>query len=240
MTRQMEELARLMEQQQDLQAETFDLHRQMQEQRQQQQQQPFTPMDEELRQMFEEMMEEMQSRQQELTEQLDAIVQNMPMPPTQGQQGETPGQGGVGDQGASGQGQGMGSQLSQQIGRARNAMQDSADALRRRAPDNAFQSQSSAIQSLRQSVQTMMDEMYARSGNPSGTMGARSTGSSDPLGRPRRTQGADLGQNVDVPDEIDIERARLLFDAIRERLGERFRPTYELEYLERLLEAGSQ
>jgi len=57
----------------------------------------------------------------------------------------------------------------------------------------------------------------------------------DPLGRPQRTQGPDLGQNVDIPDEIDVERARRILNAIRERLGERFRPRFELDYLERLL-----
>ena len=48
-------------------------------------------------------------------------------------------------------------------------------------------------------------------------------------------KGPDLGQTVKVPDEIDVERARRILEAIRERLGERFRPRYELDYLERLL-----
>jgi hypothetical protein len=60
-------------------------------------------------------------------------------------------------------------------------------------------------------------------------------GRRDPLGRPERTEGPDLGQNVKIPDEIDVERARRILEAIRNRLGERFRPRYELEYLERLL-----
>jgi hypothetical protein len=56
------------------------------------------------------------------------------------------------------------------------------------------------------------------------------------LGRPLRTQGPDLDDNVQVPDEIDVERARRILNAIRERLGERFRPRFELDYLERRLQ----
>ena len=85
-------------------------------------------------------------------------------------------------------------------------------------------------------MQGMMQQMYANQpGMPGEQMGGRPNGQRDPLGRPQRTEGPDLGQNVKVPDEIDVERARQILEAIRERLGERFRPRYELDYLERLL-----
>ena len=58
----------------------------------------------------------------------------------------------------------------------------------------------------------------------------------DPLGRPQRTIGPDLGTTVKVPDEIDIQRAREILDAIRKRLGEPGRPELERDYLERLLD----
>ena len=58
----------------------------------------------------------------------------------------------------------------------------------------------------------------------------------DPLGRPQRTTGPDLGTQVKVPDEIDTQRAREILDAIRKRLGETTRPQIERDYLERLLE----
>jgi hypothetical protein len=78
--------------------------------------------------------------------------------------------------------------------------------------------------------------MYAQQPGQQGQqMGGRPGGNRDPLGRPQRTEGPDLGQTVKVPDEIDAERARRILEAIRERLGERFRPRYELDYLERLL-----
>jgi hypothetical protein len=57
----------------------------------------------------------------------------------------------------------------------------------------------------------------------------------DPLGRPQRTEGPDLGTSVKLPDEIDAQRAREILEELRRRLGERFRPDLELQYLERLL-----
>ncbi len=58
----------------------------------------------------------------------------------------------------------------------------------------------------------------------------------DPLGRPRATQGPDFGDSVKVPDEIDVQRARRILDAIRKRLGNALSPEIERDYLERLLE----
>jgi hypothetical protein len=40
---------------------------------------------------------------------------------------------------------------------------------------------------------------------------------------------------VKIPEEADIQRAREILDAIRERLGDAFRPEMERHYLERLL-----
>jgi hypothetical protein len=57
----------------------------------------------------------------------------------------------------------------------------------------------------------------------------------DPLGRPQRSEGPDLGTTVKVPDEIDIQRAREIMEELRRRLGEQNRPTLELDYIERLL-----
>jgi hypothetical protein len=58
----------------------------------------------------------------------------------------------------------------------------------------------------------------------------------DPLGRPRSTEGPDFGDTVRVPDEIDIQRAREILEAIRNRLGNALSPQLERQYLERLLE----
>jgi hypothetical protein len=57
----------------------------------------------------------------------------------------------------------------------------------------------------------------------------------DPLGRPRAASGPDFGGSVKVPDQIDIQRAREILDAIRRRLGDAMSPQMEKDYLERLL-----
>jgi hypothetical protein len=71
-----------------------------------------------------------------------------------------------------------------------------------------------------------------------GQMGQRGTDGDtevDPLGRPLRATGQDPGASTKVPTEIDIQRAREIMQELQRRLGERTRPTLELDYLERLL-----
>ena len=48
--------------------------------------------------------------------------------------------------------------------------------------------------------------------------------------------GPDVGNSVKVPDEIDVQRARQILEAIRKRLGNALSPEIERSYLERLLE----
>ena len=74
----------------------------------------------------------------------------------------------------------------------------------------------------------MMRQMPSR-------MGRAGDAPLDPLGRPQRTEGPDLGTSVKVPDQIDAQRAREILEILRRRLGERFRPDIELDYIERLL-----
>lgn len=58
----------------------------------------------------------------------------------------------------------------------------------------------------------------------------------DPLGRPRATTGPDFGERVKVPDEIDVQRAREILEAIRRKLEENSGQEIEKRYLERLLD----
>ena len=58
----------------------------------------------------------------------------------------------------------------------------------------------------------------------------------DPLGRPRSTTGPDFGDQVKVPDEIYVQRAREILEAIREKLGNNPPGEIERRYLERLLD----
>jgi hypothetical protein len=90
----------------------------------------------------------------------------------------------------------------------------------------------------------MMNQMMQAMGNQQGEAegegpdqnGNRSADDRDPLGRPRATTGPDFGSRVQVPDEIDIQRAREILDAIRKRLGDQLSPEIEKRYLERLLD----
>ena len=57
----------------------------------------------------------------------------------------------------------------------------------------------------------------------------------DPLGRFRRNEGSDMTSRVQIPDEIDVQRARRILEELRNRLSDPGRPSIELDYLERLL-----
>ena len=84
-------------------------------------------------------------------------------------------------------------------------------------------------------MQQMQQAMQGDEGG--GEDGGRQQNSDrDPLGRPRATDGPDDGSSVKVPDEIDVQRARQILEAIRKRLGNALSPQIERDYLERLLE----
>ena len=127
------------------------------------------------------------------------------------------------------------------LGQAGESMGRAGDALGAGRPGSAVGEQSSALDALRQGAQSLAQQLAQQQGqNGQGARGMRAGNgdqpNSDPLGRPRRTTGADLGSTVKVPDEIDTQRAREILDAIRQRLGDAFRPELERDYLERLLE----
>ena len=73
-------------------------------------------------------------------------------------------------------------------------------------------------------------------GNGVGQLSQGDQNGRDPLGRPRANTGPDFGNQVKVPDEIDVQRAREILEAIRERLGNALSRETERLYLERLLE----
>ncbi len=82
-----------------------------------------------------------------------------------------------------------------------------------------------------------MAQQFANQGpGYGGNPGGHQMPNEDPLGRPQRTVGPDLGTTVKVPDEIDIQRAREILEAIRKRLGDPDRSILERDYLERLLD----
>ncbi|GGD32492.1 TIGR02302 family protein [Aureimonas glaciei] len=145
---------------------------------------------------------------------------------------------------------GMGMQPGEGLGEAGEAMGEAESALGEGDDGNAVGQQSRAMEALRKGAQDMMQQMQEAmqqgqgqqpgQGQGQGQMGegygrGEQRSGRDPLGRPRSTQGADFGQDVQVPDEIDTQRARRILDAIRDRLGDTLSPQLEREYLERLL-----
>jgi uncharacterized protein (TIGR02302 family) len=120
-----------------------------------------------------------------------------------------------------------------QLDGARRSMENARRALERGDYGQATREQSRALEQLRQGTQSMAQQLRSRM--PS-QFGRADDAPLDPLGRPQRTEGPDLGTSVKVPDEIDAARVREILEELRKRLGERYRPELEREYIERLLE----
>jgi uncharacterized protein (TIGR02302 family) len=127
---------------------------------------------------------------------------------------------------------GKGASSSQQLQDAESSMEAAEDALQRGDLEEATEQQSRALDQMRQGAQNMAQEMMRNMPQRYGQSGDTPR---DPLGRPQRSQGPDLGTSVKVPDQIDVQRAREILDELRRRLGEATRAPVELDYLERLL-----
>ncbi len=175
----------------------------------------------------------------------------------QGQQSQQPGQGEGGLPGlAPGQQalqdrlnqfmedlRGMGINPGDAFDEAGRAMGEAGDALGQGEGREAFNEQGNAMQALREGADSMMQQMQQQAqqgqgrGQQPGQPGAqRGSDDRDPLGRPQRSSGPDFGETVDIPDEIDVRRAREILEAIRKRLGNGALEQLEKDYLERLLE----
>ncbi|RFB89839.1 TIGR02302 family protein [Rhizobium leguminosarum bv. trifolii] len=128
------------------------------------------------------------------------------------------------------------------FGQAQREMEGAGRELGQGRGQQAVEGQGRALEALRQGARDMMNQMMqAQQGQqgqgPNGQVGQGDQTGRDPLGRLRRTQGPDFGDNsVKVPDEIDVQRAREILDAIREKLGNNPPQEMERRYLERLLD----
>jgi uncharacterized protein (TIGR02302 family) len=134
--------------------------------------------------------------------------------------------------------EGMGMQPNQGFGDAGREMGSAKDSLGQGEGDSAVGHQGRALEALRNGAKDMMQQLQAMQGDQGGNGegGRQQNADRDPLGRPRATEGPDFGDSVKVPDEIDVQRARQILDAIRKRLGNALSPDIERSYLERLLE----
>jgi uncharacterized protein (TIGR02302 family) len=132
----------------------------------------------------------------------------------------------------------MGMEPNGKLGQAGEAMGEAAGALGEGRSGSAVGSQGEALDALRQGAQGLAQQLanQGQGPGPGGIRGGDNFPNEDPLGRPQRTTGPDLGTQVKVPDEIDTQRAREILEAIRRRLSEPTRPQVERDYLERLLD----
>ena len=126
------------------------------------------------------------------------------------------------------------------LGRAERAMRDAREALQRGQPGGAVQPQTEAMDNIQQGLQAladqMMQQMMASPGmgmtrQPMNRMGH----GRDPLGRRSNSMGQGLGEDVKVPTEAEVQRAREILEELRRRSGQFSRPQPEREYIERLL-----
>ena len=171
-------------------------------------QQPMSPEE------FAEALRQLQQRQQQLQQQLREFAEGM-----RGQ-GMEPGEG---------------------FGEAGEAMGEAGNELGQQNGQGAVGEQGRALEAMRRGAQDMMQQMQQAQQGEQGQEGGSEQGGRqrasdrDPLGRPRATTGPDFGNSVEVPDEIDTQRARQILEEIRRRLGNALSPQLEREYLERLL-----
>ena len=125
------------------------------------------------------------------------------------------------------------------FGRAEGAMRNSTDALTRDAPGQAVGPQGEALDQLQQAAQQaaqQMMEQFAQGQMQGRQAGMGQQGQEDPFGRMQGNEGDGVNQNdVGVPDEGALQRARTIRNELRRRSGQQERPMMELEYIERLL-----
>ena len=127
------------------------------------------------------------------------------------------------------------------FGRAERSMRDAVGALGRNAPGQAVDPQSNALDQLHQGAGNMMKELMKRFGRGpgmarrDGRLMNRMNRAFDPLGRPMPSVGNFAGEDVGIPDEMEMQRAREILRELRRRAGELDRPRLERDYIDRLL-----
>ncbi|QDY68593.1 DUF4175 domain-containing protein [Qingshengfaniella alkalisoli] len=126
------------------------------------------------------------------------------------------------------------------LDRAGRAMEQAEEALRGDDLAGSLDSQSDAMEALRDGVQELGRELAQQQQPGQGQQGNQLGQTTpapelDPLGR-QIGPNQRFGTNEALDDEDVYRRARDLLDEIRRRSGEQTRPGYELDYLRRLLD----
>jgi len=211
----LDQLGRMIQQQQRLRDRTFQEGQQSRRQQQQQQGQQKNGRNQ---------MGQLQQGQGDLRQQLEKMIEQLRRQQQQ----------------QNGAGEGPGKDAADALGRAEEAMRDAENSLGNGDADGAAESQGRALSQLRRGAQAMADAMQQGGpgegpGSPEGPE-ADSAERTDPLGRPVRNREFGDDYTVKVPDEIDTQRARRVLEELRRRLSDPTRPRLELDYLDRLLQ----
>ncbi|WP_305986680.1 TIGR02302 family protein [Roseibium sp. MMSF_3544] len=212
MMEMLNQLGEMIQRQQQLMDETHQFNQDQQRQRgnqqqQQGQQQQGQGQQQMTQEQLEQMLQQLQQGQGNLAQQLQELMEQL-------------GQNGMGQNEA--------------LGQAGESMGDAQESLGEGQGQQALGQQGDALDALRRGAQSMTEQMMGQgegTGNPNGP----SPLDEDPLGRPRRTEGPDFNNRVQIPDEIDVQRARRILEELRRRFSDPSRPQLELDYLERLL-----
>ncbi len=140
-------------------------------------------------------------------------------------------------------------ELPGELGEAEGAMRRSTEEFAQGRPGQSIGPQENALELLRQGGQAAAQALAEQGqnqgqgqgqglvfgfGQPPGQRGSRQPGT-DPFGRELDGNRGFSRDDVDVPDEGDIQRAREILEELRERAGDRGRTQDELDYIERLL-----
>ena len=127
--------------------------------------------------------------------------------------------------------------MPQSMGQAEQSMRRAVDALNKGDFEGAGEAQNQALSQMQQSMQQMQQQMQQQAGMNRGP-GQRDP--MDPFGRTTPREDSAGGNSVNttgvkVPDQSEMERARQIFEELRDRRNDPTRPRDERDYLDRLL-----
>jgi uncharacterized protein (TIGR02302 family) len=127
--------------------------------------------------------------------------------------------------------------MPQSMGQAEQSMRRAVDALNKGDFDGAGDAQNQALSQMQQSMKAMQEQMQKQAGMNRGP-GQRDP--MDPFGRTTPREDSAGGNSVNttgvkIPDQSEMERARQIFEELRERRTDPARPRDERDYLDRLL-----
>ncbi|MEQ1864764.1 MAG: TIGR02302 family protein [Micropepsaceae bacterium] len=130
-------------------------------------------------------------------------------------------------------------EIANALRRAQDAMDQAADDLGNGKHGAAGEAQQKAIDELRKggeaAAKQLLQQMDPRGATMAGPGGMSAGEDEDPFGRPQSSFGPSSGDNVKVPDKLNIQKAREILEELQRRAAERGRPVNELEYIDRLL-----